>query len=159
MISPETTLLSVATTVDDSTVTFLGLILQETPFPIPNTQLLNHIVNRCKSRLHRALRSEFNTNLRYFGSDLILDGIVDHMAKGMNRYRLRFIIEAFLELRTMTFEDRPFGTGLIFFARSDYTCVGGGRAGKAFRKGSNTQPRATVGQPNVVSRGRTYAGC
>ncbi len=128
VLSEKKILISLAATVDDSTVAFLGVILKDMPLPLQNTQLLNHIAYRCKPRLSWAMKSNFNANLCYFGTDLILDGIVDHISKGMNRYYVRFLIEAFLELRCMTFEDRPFGTGIIL-SQSDHLWKDTNRSG------------------------------
>ncbi len=93
---------------------FLGIVLKEPQLTLPPLRMVRSIARMLKRRFHKGVRRNFDVDLQNFGQDLILDVIVNYLSRGgFDRYHLRLIFELFISIRTLTFEDRPFNTGLI----------------------------------------------
>lgn len=113
-ISPQRILLALHPAIGEGRHISIGLVLSEPQITMPTTKLLRHIATILVMRLRFASRSNFDINLQFFGNYLILDVIVHYLARGgFNQNNLKFLFELFANLRTLTFEDRVFETGLI----------------------------------------------
>ncbi|MBF0400763.1 MAG: hypothetical protein HQL90_08345 [Magnetococcales bacterium] len=92
----------------------LGLVLNEPLIALPPLTLAEIIANQMLKRLKHAMLYNFDVDLQFFGKQLILDTIVEYISRGgFNKHNIKFAIDLFTSLRTMTFENRLFNTGLI----------------------------------------------
>ncbi|MEO5362600.1 MAG: hypothetical protein H7838_03125 [Magnetococcus sp. DMHC-8] len=92
----------------------LGLVLSEPLIALPGLGLAEIIAHQMLKRLKHAMLYNFDVDLQFFGKQLILDTIVEYISRvGFNRNTIKFVIDLFTSLRTMTFENRIFNTGLI----------------------------------------------
>jgi hypothetical protein len=113
-VSDERVLLSVHPLYKPEHHASFGLTLSNPQIAMPSRRLLQSITRILTMRLHVAGRSGFNINLQFFGNYMILDIIVHYLARGgYDRDNLKFVFEIFANLRTLTFEDQVFETGLI----------------------------------------------
>ncbi len=106
-----------------------GLSISNPQVALPTNKMLRSIVQILASRLSVAYQNDFNINLQFFGNYLILDAIVNGLARGgVDQTNLKFLFELFANLRTQTLEDQFFETGLIL-TRSHRTFQRESRAG------------------------------
>lgn len=92
----------------------LGLVLHEPLIALPPIALVEIIANQMLKRLKHAMFYNFDIDLQFFGKQLILDTIVEYISRvGFDKQNIRFVIDLFTSLRSMTFENRLFNTGLI----------------------------------------------
>lgn len=119
----------------------VGIVLQNISLPFSNTKILHCLANRLVSRFHKAAKHKFHTDFQFFGNDLIVDAIVDHISRGSRSQNVTFLCNAMINLRSITFEDNPFSTGVII-TRSSYAYEAGDRKGKflKFSKNSTITP-------------------
>lgn len=113
-VSDDRILLALHPKIDDERFASFGLALSSPQITMPPTRLLRFIAKILVMRLRFAINSNFDINLQFFGNYLILDVIVHYLARGgFDQNNLKFLFELFANLRTQTFEDRTFETGLI----------------------------------------------
>ncbi len=92
----------------------LGLVLQDPLIALPSKEFAEIIAHQMLKRLKHAMLYNFDVDLQFFGKQLILDTIVEYISRGgFNKNTIKFVIDLFTSLRTMTFENRLFNTGLI----------------------------------------------
>ncbi|MEO5340860.1 MAG: hypothetical protein H7837_10170 [Magnetococcus sp. MYC-9] len=92
----------------------LGVVLNDPLIALPSMALTEIIAHQLLKRLKHAMLYNFDVDLQFFGKQLILDTIVEYISRvGFNKNNIRFAIDLFTSLRTMTFENRIFNTGLI----------------------------------------------
>ena len=91
-----------------------GLVISDPQIALPKESFARSIAFTLKDRLSFAFPSDFDINLQFFGNYFILDIIVNFVCHGgYKKNTLKFLFEMFANLRTLTFENRLFNTGLI----------------------------------------------
>ncbi|MEO5352184.1 MAG: hypothetical protein H7835_03105 [Magnetococcus sp. XQGC-1] len=113
-VNPTTLLIAVHPPTYQERRVSLGLVLSDPLIALPSTIFAEIIANQMLKRLKHAMLYNFDVDLQFFGKQLILDTIVEYISRvGFNKNNIRFAIDLFTSLRTMTFENRLFNTGLI----------------------------------------------
>ena len=91
-----------------------GLVLSDPQIALPKENFARSIADILKIRLRFSFFSNFDINLQFFGNYFTLDIIVHFLChSGYEKNTLKFLFEMFSNLRTLTFENRFFNTGLI----------------------------------------------
>lgn len=92
----------------------IGIILSEPQIALPSDTFLAILSRQLLKRFKLAIRYSFDVDLQIFGEYLITDLIGEYLARvGFDQNRIKFVIDLFKSIRTTTFEDRVFNTGLI----------------------------------------------
>ncbi|MBF0182832.1 MAG: hypothetical protein HQM06_00380 [Magnetococcales bacterium] len=113
-VNPTTLLIAVHPPIYHDKRVSLGMVLHEPMIALPSTIFADIIANQMLKRLKHAMLYQFDVDLQFFGKQMILDMIVEYISRGgFNRNTIKFVIDLFTSLRTMTFENRIFNTGLI----------------------------------------------
>lgn len=93
---------------------FMGLDIHEPQLALPTEAMGRAIAGQLQRQFKKGIERNFDVDLQSFGQDLVLDLIVSFLERGgFERYHLRLLFKLFMAVRTLTFEDRPFNTGLI----------------------------------------------
>lgn len=91
----------------------LGLILRGTGISL-HKNFMNHFEGALTSNLSKSYKKWFEDCSLIFGDELLLHSICNFSSRGVIDYRRFYhIANLFLKLRTTTFENEPFSTGLI----------------------------------------------
>lgn len=91
-----------------------GLVISDPQIALPKEGFARSIAYALKNRLYFSFLSNFDINLQFFGNYLILDVIAHFLCRsGYEKNALKFLFEMFSNLRTLTFENRSFDTGMI----------------------------------------------
>jgi hypothetical protein len=113
-VNPTTLLIAVHPPMYHNKRVSLGMVLHDPLIALPSPIIADIIANQMLKRLKHAMLYHFDVDLQFFGKQMILDTIVDYISRGgFNRNTIKFVIDLFVSLRTMTFENRIFNTGLI----------------------------------------------
>ncbi|MBF0181397.1 MAG: hypothetical protein HQM03_15350 [Magnetococcales bacterium] len=92
----------------------VGVVLSDPQFRLPSETFLGILARQLLKRFRQAIRYSFDVDLQIFGEHLITDLIGEYIARvGFDQHKIRFVIDLFRSIRTTTFEDRVFNTGLI----------------------------------------------
>ncbi len=91
----------------------LGVILEKPQIELPPSKLLNQFAATLSKRLEIAIRHHYKVDLQHFGKKLLYKSIYKFIGINFIPDHIKFIIDLLLDVRTLTFEDRYFSTGLI----------------------------------------------
>ncbi|MBF0381531.1 MAG: hypothetical protein HQL69_10965 [Magnetococcales bacterium] len=102
-----------------------GLDIHTPELGLPAEPMAWSIARMLEMRFQKGIRLNFDVDLQDFGQNLVLDIIVNYLSRGgFDRYHLRLLFQLFISVLNLTFEDRPFNTGLILtHSNSGYTTV------------------------------------